>query len=209
MIHAEDIINICIYRACARIKYTKQCSGGSFMRENSIQDYFLYYLPTLIGKFLAEDPVPNMDDTVISLQIAIEGEKNLTYGITIKNATDITITPGEIENPMVAMTFPENILKPFIRMISSFTGRSQYDLIKEKKGSVDIEIDMPGGWKFPMRTVFNGAREPYFKLSGELGDLSHMATGALEPTQAFMQGKIKINGDLAFALSMSDLNLKK
>jgi len=179
------------------------------MRENIIQEYLVYYLPTLIGKFLAEEPVPNMDGTVFSLQITIEGEKNLTYGITIKNASEITVTPGEIENPMVAMTFPESIIKPFVKMISSFTGRRQYNAIKDKMGSVDVEIDMPGGWKFPMRTVFNGVREPYFKLSGELGDLSQMATGAIDPTQAFMQGKIKIHGDLAFALSMSDLNLKK
>jgi len=179
------------------------------MGENIIQEYIVYYLPTLIGKFLAENPVPNMDETNFSLQITIEGEKNLTYGITIKNAADITVTPGQIENPMVAMTFPESIIKPFVKMLSSFTGRRQYDVIKDKKGSVDVEIDMPGGWKFPMRTVFNGAKEPYFKLSGDLGDLSQMATGALEPTQAFMQGKIKINGDLAFALSLSDLNLKK
>jgi hypothetical protein len=177
--------------------------------ENIIQEYLVYYLPTLIGKFLAEDPIPNMDDTNFSLQITIEGEKSLTYGITIKNANDITITPGEIENPMVTMTFPENIIKPLVKMISSFTGRKQYDLIKDRKGSVDVEIDMPGEWKLPMRMVFNGAREPYFKLSGDLNDLSQMATGAIEPTQAFMQGKIKIHGDLAFALSLSDLNLKK
>jgi predicted lipid carrier protein YhbT len=177
------------------------------MSENIIQEYLVSYLPILIGKFLAEKPVPNMDGTVFSLQITIEGEKSLTYGITIKNAAEITVTPGEIENPMVAMTFPESIIKPLVKMISSFTGRRQYDVIKDKKGCVDVEIDMPGGWKFPMRTVFNGAREPYFKLSGELGDLSHMATGALDPTQAFMQGKIKINGDLAFALSLTDLNL--
>ena len=91
------------------------------MRENIIQEYLVYYLPTLIGKYFAEDPIPDMDDTYFSLQITIEGEKNLTYVITIKNATDITITPGEIENPMVSMTFPEDILKPLVKMISSFS----------------------------------------------------------------------------------------
>jgi hypothetical protein len=179
------------------------------MSENSIQDYLVHYLPALVGKNLSENPVPDMTGTNFSLQVTIEGEKNLTFGITIQNATDITVTPGEIANPMIALKLPENVIKPLVTMISSFTGRDQYDIVKDTKGSMDVEIDMPGDWKLPVTTVFNGAREPYFKLNGTLEDLSGMATGEIDPTNAFMQGKLKIQGDLAFALSLSRLNLKK
>jgi hypothetical protein len=176
------------------------------MSDNVIQEYLVHYLPSLIGKLLAEKPIPDMTGTSFSLQVTIEGEKNLTFGITIKNAADITVTTGEINNPMISLNVPEAVIKPLVAMVSSFTGRGRYDIVKDTKGSMEVEIDMPGGWTLPVRTVFNGVREPRFKLNGTLGDLSQMATGDIDPTRAFMQGKLKIEGDLAFALSLSRLS---
>ncbi|MBN2161185.1 MAG: SCP2 sterol-binding domain-containing protein [Spirochaetes bacterium] len=179
------------------------------MAENIIQDYIVNYIPAFIGKNLAENPIPEMGDTDFSLQITIEGEKSLTFGITIKNAQEITVTPGEIQNPMVSMKLPEDIINPLVKLVSSFVSRRQYDIVKGAKGSMDVEIDMPGDWKLPIKTTFNGAAEPYFKLTASLKDMSEMAMGDIDPTRAFMQGKLKIFGDITFALALSQLNLKK
>lgn len=179
------------------------------MSENSIQDYLVNYIPAFISKHLAENPIPDMKDTDFSVQITIEGEQSLTFGITATNAREITVTPGEIKNPMVALTLTEDVIRPIVKLVSSFISRRQYDIIKGAKGSMEVEIDMPGDWKLPVKTTFNGAAEPYFKLNGSLQDLSEMAMGDIDPTQAFMQGRLKIFGDIAFALALSQLNLKK
>lgn len=178
------------------------------MSEPTIQEYLVNHLPSIIGRILAGDPIPGMEGTLFTLQITIAGEARLTFGISIRDAREITVTPGAILNPMVALTLPEDVFTPLTKIISSFTGRNQYDILKDKKGTVDIEIDMPGDWKLPVKAVINGSAEPYFKLIGNLNDLSEMATGRADATQSFMQGKIRINGDIGFAMQLAALNRK-
>jgi hypothetical protein len=179
------------------------------MQENIIQEYLVYSLPAIIGKYLTKDPIPNMNETIFTLQITITGEKSLTFGVTIKNAADIAITPGAMENPMVAITLTDDIIRPIVSAISTFISRKQYDVLKDKRGSVDLEIDMPGDWKLPVHAVINGSSEPSFKMSGSLETMSGMATGEVDPTKAFMDGKIKLNGDVMFAMALTDLAPKK
>jgi hypothetical protein len=179
------------------------------MSENSIRDYLVEYIPKLIGKNLALDPLPDMAGTLFTLQVTIEGEQSLTFGITIKDASAITVTEGPIPSPMVSLKLSEQIIMPLVKMASSLTGRKQYDVVKNTKGAMDAEIDMPGGWKLPVGLVFNGAQEPAFKLNATLEDVAQMAGGEIDPTQAFMQGKLRITGDIALALALSQLAARK
>jgi hypothetical protein len=173
------------------------------MKENSIRDYLVEYVPQLIGKNLARNPLPDMTGTLFTLQITIEGEQCLTFGITFKDAAEMTVTEGPLENPMVALTLSEEIIRPLVKMASSLTGRWKYEIAKNTKGTMDAEIDMPGGWQLPFSLAFNGAQEPSFSVNATLEDLAQMAGGGIDPTQAFMQGKLKITGDIALALALA------
>jgi hypothetical protein len=172
-------------------------------KQNSIRDYLVEYVPKLIGRNLAHHPVPDMAGTLFTLQITIEGERSLTFGITFKDAAEMTVTEGPLPAPMVSLRLSEDIVRPIVKLASSLTGRKQYDTAKNMKGAMQAEIDMPGGWKLPFDLAFNGASEPSFKLNATLEDMAQMARGEVDPTQAFMQGKLKITGDIALALALS------
>jgi hypothetical protein len=179
------------------------------MKEPILEDYLVNYLPGLIGRFLAEDPVPDMEGTVFTLQITITGEKDLAFGITIRDARQIIVTPGKLENPQVALQIPEKALRPMVKLISALTGRGQYDLLSGTKGTMDMEINLPDGQDLPLRLIFNGAQEPNFRMTGSSLDLGRIASGSIDPTQAFMQGMIKLYGDLPFALQLAQFVPKK
>ncbi len=170
-----------------------------------IQEYLQSYVPEMVGKRLAEKPLPDMEGTEFKLQVTITGEKSLTFGISIKDAKKITVSEGAMEDPMLEVVISDDFVRPLVGLASSFTGRKQYDTMSQTKGEVDFEIGMPGDWNMPVRLVFNGATQPSLRIAGSSADLAKIATGELNGPTAFMQGKIKFEGDMAFGLSLSNL----
>jgi predicted lipid carrier protein YhbT len=177
------------------------------MTENAIgiQEYLESYVPGKVEKRLGEKPVPDMEGTEFTVQLTITGEKDLIYGISIKNATEITVTPGGIDNPVLEVKVSDEFIRPIVDMTSSLTGRKQYDAVNQAKGTVEFDISMPGDWTLPVSATFNGAAEPSLKISGDSADLAKIASGEMNGPMAFMQGKIKMEGDMAFGISLANL----
>jgi len=177
------------------------------MAEDSIdiQEYLNSYLPSLIEKRLAEKMVPDMEGTSFSMQLCFEGERSLAYGITIKDAKEIIVTRGNVENPIFSIRISEDIIKPLMDFVSSFISRKRYDAVTNTTGRFDLNIAMPGDWTLPVTMIFNGAESPQMALYGPSADLLQIATGEVSAPSAFMQGKIKLEGDLAFGMSLANL----
>ena len=177
------------------------------MSEDSIevQEYVESYIPGLIGKRLEEKPVPDMEGTEFTFQFIIEGERSIAYAVTIKDAKDIKVAPGKLENPMVTMTLTEDMIRRMVDQVSSLTGKNQYETVKQAKGTLHLEMNMPGDWTMPVDITFNGASEPSVTISGSAEVFQKIAAGELNGPAAFMQGQIKIDGDMAFALSIANL----
>ena len=169
----------------------------------SIQEYIESYVPGLVEKFLEEKPIPGMGGTTFTIQLTMGGEKSLTYGITIADGKKITITPGGVEKPMLSVTLPEELIQRAFDLITPWTNRQRYDAVRETKGALDLEVGMPGDWSIPLGLKFNDYAEPKVKISIPMEDAAGIATGSLNAPMAFMQGKIKMEGDMAFALSLA------
>ncbi|MDY6794770.1 MAG: SCP2 sterol-binding domain-containing protein [Actinomycetota bacterium] len=170
-----------------------------------LQEYLETYLPSLIQKRLEEKPVPGMEGTEFTLQINIEGESSLAYGITIKDGREIAVAPGGLDNPMLSINLTEDFIHHIVDQVASFTGRDQYDAVSKAKGLLKFDITMPGDWTTPVALSFNGADSPHVTISGSSNVFSRIAGGELNGPQAFMQGQIKLDGDMAFVLSLANL----
>jgi hypothetical protein len=171
----------------------------------SIQEYLESYIPQLVGKFLEAKPIPDMQGTEFTLQIIVEGEKSLVQGITIKDAKEVTVTAGGVANPMLSVTISEDIFQHIYALVTAFTGRRQYDTVKRAQGTVQLELGMPGGWTLPVKAVFNSAAQPSIKIGADAAEFAGIALGNVNAPQAFMSGKIKLEGDMAFGLSLAQL----
>jgi len=172
-----------------------------------MQEYLESYVPTIVERFLTEKPVPQMEGTSFTTQVTIEGEKSLKFGIEIKDAREITMHPEGIDDAMISIVIPEDVIRPLTRQISQLTGRKQYDEVKRAKGTLTLELEMPGDWVLPFKITFNGAEEPKGTLRGPVETMLKVMTGEIAGPTAFMEGKIKIEGDMMFLMSLSSLVL--
>ena len=73
------------------------------------------------------------------------------------------------------------------------------------KGKLVLDLTRPGKDNVCMEVVFNGAANPESTFKCSLDDWGKMSRGELIGMSAFMEGKLKIEGDMAFALSLSSL----
>ncbi len=170
-----------------------------------MQDYLVSYVPSLVGKFLEEKPVPDMQGTTFTLQVTVEGESSLTFGITIEDASRITVHPGGLPGAMLSVKVSEEVIRHLTRQVAAFTGRKQYDGVNGAKGTLDVEMDMPGGWMLPVTLTFNGADTPRATIRGSAEAMSRVMLGQITAPEAFVQGKVKFEGDLVFLMSLVNL----
>lgn len=177
------------------------------MSENTLemQDYLVSYVPGLVGKFLEEKPVPDMEGTTFTLQVTVEGERSLTFGISIADAHKIIVHPEGLDNPMLSIRVSEEVVRHVTRQVATFVGRKQYDGVNGAKGTLSIEMDMPGDWTLPVTLTFNGAAEPKATLRGSAEAMSQVMLGRITGPEAFVQGKVKFEGDLVFLMSLANL----
>ena len=76
--------------------------------------------------------------------------------------------------------------------------------VKTLKGTMALELSRDGD-PFKVEMCFNGAAAPRTLMKVKLADYVDMQTGKLNGQEAFMTGKLKVEGDLAFLMQIAAL----
>jgi hypothetical protein len=76
--------------------------------------------------------------------------------------------------------------------------------VKMLKGTMALELSRDGD-PFKVEMCFNGAAAPRTLMKVKLADYVDMQTGKLNGQEAFMTGKLKVEGDLAFLMQIAVL----
>jgi len=74
--------------------------------------------------------------------------------------------------------------------------------VKALKGTLELNLTRPDGDPFKVETCFNGAATPRTKLTVALADQLAMNEGKMNPQEAFMTGKLKVEGDMGFMMQV-------
>jgi putative sterol carrier protein len=170
----------------------------------------------MVEEQLSSATVAGMEDTVFTVQFDVKGDETNVYGITVKGAKDLEITEGPLENAMIKVEVNEDTWRKAVTgklegAMDMFTDMSQtanrgrYDALQTTKGTMTVEMAMPDGSTAPLKIVFNGADSPAVTFKVALEDWAKMQSGELAGPMAFMQGKLKIEGDMPFAMSLGNL----
>ncbi len=181
----------------------------------SIKEYFDEYVPKIFAEQVGGGAILGMDGTVLGLQFDIgDGEKQ-TYGLVVKDAKDLEVKEGAIDNPTVKLEMTEDTWRKAVTgkmggVTDTFTdvsqiSRNKYDQLQNVKGTLSLDLALPDGSDAQIKVVFNNSDSPATTFKCAQDDWVAMSSGQLAGPTAFMSGKLKIEGDMAFAMGLSSL----
>jgi hypothetical protein len=118
------------------------------------------------------------------------GEALVTYTVSAKDASD-AINARNGASPALLVPPRRPGQKP-----------GAGSAVKSLRGTVEQNLTRPDGDAFKVEICFNGAAAPRTKLTLALADQLAMAEGRMNPQEAFMTGKLKVEGDMGFMMQV-------
>jgi len=181
-----------------------------------VKEYFEQVVPEMVKEQLSGTGITGMEGTVFTVEFDIKGDQEYVYGITVKDAKELIVTEGPLENPMIKVGLAEDVWRKAVTgkmegAMDMFTDMSQtanrkrYDALNSTKGTMTVELANPDGSQADLTVTFNGASSPAVTFKIGLEDWVLVQKGELPGPTAFMTGKMKIEGDMPFAMALGNL----
>ncbi|MEW6553403.1 MAG: SCP2 sterol-binding domain-containing protein [Actinomycetota bacterium] len=181
-----------------------------------VKEYFEEVVPKMVDEQLSGSAITGMEGTEMSVEFDIQGDQEYKYGITVKDAKELTVSEGALDSPMIKVVISEDVWRKAVTgkmegAMDMFTDMSQnanrkrYDTLASTKGTMNVEMTVPDGSVADLKVVFNNADSPQVTFKIALEDWAAMQRGELAGPTAFMTGKMKIEGDMPFAMSLGNL----
>ncbi len=182
----------------------------------SVEEYFEEVVPGIFSEQLGKLKLEGMDGTELTLQFDIRGESLKTYSVIVKDAKTLEVKKGPVRKPVVKIDLSENTWREAITGkipgavemfadLGRLSTRSRYEQLKSTLGTLFVELSREGGENILLKIVFNEADSPSVKFITSLEDWKQISTGELSGVTAFMTNRLKIEGDMAFAMSLGSL----
>lgn len=176
-----------------------------------IRELLLEVSPAIAKEAIIESGADReLAGTVFSLVVDVSGEK---YSYLVKDGKDFDIKEGDIDAPQVRVKISKDNLKKMIETqsldmllgIQSDLNRQKYNTLKSLKGSFIAELKNDDGSVTTVETVLNNTESPKAVFKMKLADSIAMVRKQTNPVNLFMSGAMKIEGDMAFAMSTQPL----
>ena len=173
-----------------------------------LEEIVTEFLPKLMAQYLQiSGAAKELAGTAFTMCVELSGHK---FNFLARDGADIMAAAGDAENPMVRVSLSIDDMMRFIepRNIDMLLGmqsalnRRNYDAMEKLGGTAVFELEFPDGAKIPITAVFNSAPAPkaVFRLSME--NAKELLGRRSNPVQMFMNGTLKIDGDIAFAMAL-------
>jgi len=149
-----------------------------------------------------------------SMQYHVTGSGGGDWHVEIKDGK-MTTKKGKAD---AVLTFTVSI-EDFLDAIQSRNGAAPAVLLpanrpgrpdnsgraKTLKGTIAQELSREGADPFKLEMTFNGAAMPRTVLKMKLADFVAMQEGRLNGQEAFMTGRLRVEGDMAFMMQVAAL----
>lgn len=179
--------------------------------DTSIRDLLLKVSPEIVREsILTSGADRELSGTEFSLVVDVSGEK---YSYRVKNGTDFDIRQADIDAPMVRVKIDRDSIEKMIKTnsLDMFLGmqsdlnKNKYTILKNMKGSFVAELTNDDGSILAIETIFNNVVEPKAVFKMKTADSIALTRKETNPVNLFMSGAMRIEGDMAFAMSTQPL----
>ncbi|MBI5843210.1 MAG: SCP2 sterol-binding domain-containing protein [Deltaproteobacteria bacterium] len=148
--------------------------------------------------------------TRFTLVLDISG-KIVSYDV--KDGADFNVSEAAIDNPMVLIKVSEDDLNRMIATqnldmllgIQNDLSKQKYEVLNRLKGSMIAVLTNDDGSIFTINATFNGGEAPKCTFRMKTTDSAALIRKEQNPVNLFMSGLMKIEGDMAFAMSTQPL----
>ncbi len=177
----------------------------------NVRELMTAFVPKLARQYMdTRGPDATLQGTLLTLSVDVSGD---IYSYTITDGMTMAVTEGTLDNPMVFLTLPVETMALLARMeyIDMVLGgqrqlrREKHDVLSGVSGTVVFRLHTPEDQTAEISATFNGARTPLVTIGMPLDDAREVTAGRVSPVQLFMSGKLTLEGDLAFAMSLQNL----
>ncbi len=178
--------------------------------------FFEEIVPKEFEERIKDSPIEGMEGTEFAVQFSITGEGGGTWTLVIADGKKMEVKPQEDEKAQITMTLDVNDWRDTVtgkipgmdimqQMQSGKGGRAQFDKLKTVAGTLRLELTKDDGGVLPMELMFNKGAAPQTTLKAKATDYADIQSGKLNGQQAFMSGKLKISGDMGFAMKIGTM----
>jgi putative sterol carrier protein len=179
----------------------------------TVKEYFEECVPQIFEEEISKASVSGMEGTVFTVQFDVDGQN---YSLTFTDAKDLKVSEGSLDNPMIKVVLNEDVWRKAVtgKMpgamdmfmdMGQMANRKRYDTLASTKGTMILELGMSDGSTANLKIMFNGSEKPEVIFKAALEDWAKIAAGELSGPTAFMSGKMKIDGDMPFAMALGNL----
>jgi len=182
----------------------------------TVSEYFNDYVPKIFAEQLQTAVVSGMEGTDARIMFNISGEEAQTWSLRIKDAREMKVVPGPVPDPLVTLDMDEGTWRDAVTgrlpgAIDMFTdvnkvaNRGRFDKISDMKGTLVLNLARPDGSPIDLAVSFNGAEKPRATFTCSIDTWKDLSSGKVSGVTAFMGGQLKIEGDMPFAIELSNL----
>jgi hypothetical protein len=190
---------------------TKSAADQTFTISVNVRDLLTEVVPKLAGEYIKmRGTQEELKGTELTLTLDISGS---LYSYIIKDGVNFDVKEGSIDNPKVRISFSLESISKMLDMknIDMLIGmqrqltRQKYDVLSGLKGTSVFQITNSDGTISEITATFNDTQNPKALLRLSLENANLINSGKESPVNLFMSGKMKIEGDMSFAMKLQPL----
>jgi len=179
----------------------------------TVEEFFKEYLLNKLMEVRETADLSWMAGKEFTANYEVNGSR---YGMSIKNGTDLEVVDGGIDQAMLEIRMSEDFwrdmatgkiesgMDSYILPGGSDADKDRYNALQGIKGTLKINMEI-GSEVEEISMVLNGDSQPEAKITIALEDFVSINKGETDGPSMVMSGKLKIDGDIAFLLSVQEM----
>jgi hypothetical protein len=190
---------------------TKSTANQTFTISVNVRELLTEFVPKLAREYIKmRGAQEELKDTELTLTLDISGS---LYSYIIKDGVNFDVKEGEIANPNVRISFSMESMSKMLDMknVDMLIGmqrqltRQKFEVLSGLKGTSVFQITNSDGTISEITATFNDTQTPKALLRLSLENANLINSGKESPINLYMAGKMKIDGDIAFAMKLQPL----
>ncbi|MBI9075858.1 MAG: SCP2 sterol-binding domain-containing protein [Desulfatibacillum sp.] len=177
----------------------------------SIKELLTEYSPKMAQEMMEQSgKAAELAGTQFALVVDVSGEK---YSFQVKDGKDFNVQESDLESAQARVIISKEDLEKMIATnnldmllgMQNDLSRAKYEALTRVKGCMVAELQNEDGSCFTIRAILNGQETPTATFKMKTSDSAALVRKEASPVTLFMGGQMKIEGDMAFAMSTQPL----